>query len=70
MVKGGDMQGALKPGERVRVPFGLTVLEGEVRRVSRAGKYVWVLVAVDVDGADEPINSTYQLKDIERAAAA
>jgi hypothetical protein len=29
-----------------------------------------VLVAVDVDGADEPLTTTYQLKDIERVTAA
>ena len=50
------MESLPKPGDRVRVPFGTHLLDGEVRRVSTTGT--------------EPIPSTYALADVEMATAA
>lgn len=59
-----------EPGDRVRVPFGFHVLEGVVQRVSVSGIGVRVTVEVEIDGADEPIVSTYPLDAVEMATAA
>ncbi|MBV9847395.1 MAG: hypothetical protein JOZ47_20335 [Kutzneria sp.] len=60
------------PGDRVRVPFGIGIhiLEGEVLRASDFGIGPLVMVAVDVEGSDEPINVTYDLDDVEIASVA
>jgi hypothetical protein len=70
MVRGGPVQHLPKPGDRVRVPFGFHILEGEVLRVSDFGIGPLVLVAVEVDGSDEPIRSSYRLESVEAAPAA
>lgn len=64
------MRNVPTPGDRVRVPFGLTVLEGEVQRVSTTGIGVRVTVAVEIYGSDEPITTTYPLEAVEVASAA
>ncbi|WP_433267026.1 hypothetical protein ACQPZF_00350 [Actinosynnema sp. CS-041913] len=58
------------PGDRVRVPFGFHKLEGEVLRTSDFGIGPLVTVAVEVDGADEPVRATYELDAVEVASAA
>jgi len=57
------------PGDRVRVPFGFRTLEGEVLRASDFGIGPFVTVAVEVEGADEPIVTTYSVEDVEVASA-
>jgi hypothetical protein len=58
------------PGDRVRVPFGVHTLEGKVLRTSDFGLGPLVTVAVEVEGADEPIPATYDLDAVEIASAA
>jgi hypothetical protein len=64
------MRSLPKPGDRVRVPFGIHTLEGEVLRVSDFGIGPLVQVAVEVDGADEPVLVTYAVERVEPASAA
>jgi hypothetical protein len=64
------MQHLPKPGDRVRVPFGFRTLEGNVLRVSDFGIGPTVTVAVEVEGAEEPIVTAYPLTSVEIASAA
>lgn len=64
------MRSLPSPGDRVRVPFGIHMLEGTVVRTADFGIGPLVTVAVDVDGSDEPIPATYDLESVEVPCAA
>jgi hypothetical protein len=70
MVRGGDMRDLPSPGDRVKVPFGIRKLEGKVLRTSDFGIGPLVTVAVEVEGAAEPIVATYDLDVVEVPSAA
>lgn len=70
MVKEHDMDKMPGIGERVRVPFGNRILEGEVLLARDFGIGPLVTVAVEIEGADEPMQVTYELTDVETAARA
>jgi hypothetical protein len=55
-------------GSRVRVPWGLTTVEGEVvgGYDSAIGKQV--IVAVILEGGDEPLTATFRAEAVELAA--
>ncbi|MFC6088327.1 hypothetical protein [Saccharothrix lopnurensis] len=59
-----------KLGERVRVPFGGSMHEGEVVRTSDFGIGPLVFVAVEIEGADEPLQGMYELEYVEPVSAA
>jgi hypothetical protein len=54
-----------RPGDRVRVPFGLDICEGRVVYVAPTPKRPRVTVAVEVTNPDEPVLMTYQVSDLE-----
>jgi len=58
-----------KPGDRVRVPFGGFLTEGEVLRASDFGIGGIVTVLVKVEGAGDGIINDYRLERVEEATA-
>jgi hypothetical protein len=57
-------------GQRVRFPFGLEELEGEVYRVEGKGEMTWVTVEFYLYGNSEPTLTTFLLRQIHPAQAA
>jgi hypothetical protein len=60
-----------KPGDRVRVPFGWSMCDAEVLRVSSLGGGR-VFVRVELEGPEHPeatMDSLYPLASVEAAAA-
>lgn len=70
VVKEYGMENMPRIGERVRVPFGNRILEGEVLLTRDFGIGPLITVAVEVEGVDEPMRTTYELAEIESATAA
>ncbi|MFF3571690.1 hypothetical protein [Nocardia jiangxiensis] len=53
----------LRPGDRVRVPFGHRIVEGTVTSVD-GGR---IHVALDIDGTDEPVAGLYRESELAPA---
>nr|WP_176220363.1 hypothetical protein [Nocardia donostiensis] len=51
---------ALRPGARVRVRFGGRIVEGVVTS-AEGGR---IHVALDIDGADDPVSGLYQASEL------
>lgn len=60
----------IKPGDRVRVPFGLRELEATAIRVYDGGGGTRVTVELTIEGTDEPITLTYRAEEVVAATAA
>ncbi|WP_163573884.1 hypothetical protein [Fodinicola feengrottensis] len=63
------MSRRLKPGDRVRVSFASTLVEGMVIRADGVTK-ASVTVAVEIDDTDEPIMIRYEPEQVEVIPAA
>lgn len=70
VVRRADMEARPRVGERVRFPFGLDELEGEVYRVEGKGELTWVTIEFYLDGSSEPTLNTFLLREIQPAQAA
>ena len=68
MVKGADVLGDIRVGDRVVVPLGLTEVEAVVLRVSESRPRPLVTVSLDLDELDEPFITSYP-RDVVRLAA-
>ena len=55
-------------GSRVRVPWGLTTVEGEVVDAYDSGFGKQVIVAVILEGSDQPLTATFRADAVELAA--
>jgi hypothetical protein len=55
-------------GSRVRVPWGLGIVEGEVVDAYDSGFGQQVIVAVTLEGSDEPLTVTFRGDAVELAA--
>lgn len=58
----------IKVGDRIVVPFGLTEIEGMVLRLSSPGLRPMVTVSLRIEGADEPMITSYPREDVRLAA--
>lgn len=55
-------------GSRVRVPWGRGTVEGEVVGAYDSGFGGQVIVAVTLEGGDEPLTATFRAEAVELAA--
>jgi len=67
-VVGGDVSTLPAIGSRVRVPFGLGTVEGEVIDAYDSGYGPQVMVSILLEGSDEPITPTFRAEAVELAA--